>query len=127
MVEDKMVIQDTYHGQQVPPGGRATNAPPMPEDHPGHLPEVIMHGHSIAGLEPSDIQRLRGAGAPDPARTYGHVRMIGNFGLGCIDTQTLDYYSITPAEAHQLAWEAFGRCVHVIAYFGEQEQLVAGE
>lgn len=46
---------------------------------------------------------------------------------GCVDTQTLDSYSITPAEAHQLAWEAFRRCVHVIADFGEQAQLVAGE
>ena len=53
--------------------------------------------------------------------------MIGNHNLGCIDTQTLDYHDITPEEAHRLAWEAFGGCVHVIAYFDENEQLVAGE
>ena len=118
-----MVLQDTYHGQRIGPSGRAKDAPPMPEG----LPEIILHGHAIAGIEPNDIQRLRSAGAPAPGRAYAHVRMTGNFSLGCIDTQTLDYRDITPEEAHQLAWEAFGRCVRVIAYFDESEQLVAGE
>jgi hypothetical protein len=126
-MEGQMEIQDTYHGQQIPPGGRAQGAPPMPEDQPGHLPEVILHGSSIAGLEPGDIRRIREAGPPDPERAYAHVRLVGNYNLGCIDTQSLDYYAITPAEAHRLAWEAFGRCVHVISYFDENEQLVAGE
>lgn len=122
-----MMIEDTYHGQSIPPGERARGAPPMPDGRPGHLPDVILHGHPMAGFEPRDIRRLRAAGAPDPGRTYAHVRMTGNYNLGCIDTQTLDYHDITPADAHQLAWEAFGRCVHVIAYFDEHEQLVAGE
>jgi hypothetical protein len=99
----------------------------MPEDRPGHLPEVILHGHAIAGLEPSEIRRLRDAGPPVPGCAYLHVRMTGNYNLGCIDTQTLDYYDITSEAAHRLAWEAFGRCIHVIAYFDESEQLVAGE
>jgi hypothetical protein len=122
-----MVIQDTYHGQWIGPSGRALDPPPMPEDRPGHLPEVILHGHAIAGFEPSDIRRLRDAGPPEPGRTYPRVQMTGNYSLGCIDTQTLDYHDVTPEEAHRLAWEAFGRCVHVIAYFDENEQLVAGE
>ncbi|MFN8634296.1 MAG: hypothetical protein U0893_10610 [Chloroflexota bacterium] len=118
-----MIVQDTYHGQWIGPSGRATNPPPMPEE----PPEVILHGHSIAGLEPGDIRRIRDAGAPDPDRTYAHVRLTGNYNLGCIDTQTLDYYDLTPSQAHRLAWQAFGRCVHVIAYFDEEERLVAGE
>jgi hypothetical protein len=122
-----MIIEDTYHGQWIGPSGRALDAPPMPEDRPGHLPGVILHGHAIAGLEPSDIRRLRAAGAPVPGCAYPHVRMTGNYNLGCIDTQTLDYHDVTPEEAHRLAWEAFGRCIHVIAYFDENEQLVAGE
>ena len=122
-----MVIQDTYHGQQMQPGRPALGAPPMPEDRPGHLPEIILHGQSIAGLEPGEIRRLRAAGAPDPERTYAHVQLIGNYSLGCIDTQTLDYYNIAPEAAHHLAWEAFGRCVHVIAYYDENDRLVAGE
>jgi hypothetical protein len=122
-----MVIEDTYHGQQIPPGEGAKDAPPLPHGRIGHLPDVILHGHPIAGLGSGDIRRLRAAGAPEPRRTYAHVRMTGNDNLGCIDTQTLDYHDITPADAHQLAWEAFGSCVHVIAYFDEHEQLVAGE
>ena len=123
----RAVIEDTYHGQWIGPSGRALDAPPMPADQTGHPPEVILHGHAIAGLEPSDIQRFREAGPPVPGRAYAHVQMTGNYSLGCIDTQTLDYRDVTPEEAHRLAWEAFGRCIHVIAYFDENEQLVAGE
>lgn len=122
-----MVIRDTYHGQRIGPSGRALNPPPMPKDRPGHLPAVILHGHAIAGLEPSDIRRLRDAGPPEPGRIYPRVQMTGNYSLGCIDTQMLDYHDVTPEEAHRLAWEAFGRCVHVIAYFDENKRLVAGE
>ena len=123
----RAVIEDTYHGQWIGSSGRALDAPTMPADRAGHPPEVILHGHAIAGLEPSDIQRLRDAGPPVPGRAYAHVQMTGNYILGCIDTQTLDYRDLTPEEAHQLAWEAFGRCIHVIAYFDENEQLVAGD
>ena len=74
----------------------------MPQDRPGHLPSIILHGHSIAGLEPIDIRRIRDAGPPRPERTYPHVRLVGNYNLGCIDTQTLDYN--TSPQRRPIAW-----------------------
>jgi hypothetical protein len=127
-MEVEMVIEDTYYGQRIGPDGRAKDAPPMPQERSDHLPAIIiLHGHPIVGLEPNDIRRLRSAGAPDPDRTSAHVQLTGNYSLGCIDTQTLDDHTLTPEEAYRLAWEAFGRCVHVIAHFDENERLVAGE
>jgi hypothetical protein len=124
-MEPAMAFEE-YHGQEMRPGEPAHDVPPIPPEWGGR-PREYFHGNPIASLDVHFLQCLSEAGKPEPNRAYPHVRLIGNYNIGCIDSQTLDYYDITPEQADEYAWQAFGVCPHVIAYFDEREQLVAGE
>src|SRR5436309_3485065 len=120
---------EQYHGQEMRDGRLTRPVPPPPPDFdPRHGPPPRhLHGHPIAGLDPTHLRQFDAVGPPETERSYPQVRLIGNSGLGCIDTQAVAYQNVTTVEAHWHAWEAFGVCPHVILYFDEQGRVVAKE
>jgi hypothetical protein len=123
------MVVERYHGQEIRDGRPTQPVPPPPPDFDPRRrpPPEHFHGHPIAGLDPIDLARFDAVGPPQREHTYPEVRLIGNYNLGCIDTQAVTYHNITPSEAHAHAWEAFGVCPNVILYFDANEQLVAKE
>jgi hypothetical protein len=54
-----------------------------------------LHGEPIAGVDMTFIHKLRSVGRPEAGRRYPRAQLIGNYGIGCVDTQRLDYHGLT--------------------------------
>ena len=108
-----------YHGQKIDSGVEPNNVPQIPKD---YKPGLKAGQDRLPSME-GGLDACPGPGGS----VYAHVRMTGNYGIGCPSVQSLDYYGITADEAHRYAWSGFGYCGHTIVYFDAHGQVVAQE
>ncbi|MBI2909916.1 MAG: hypothetical protein HYX92_19935 [Chloroflexi bacterium] len=59
--------------------------------------------------------------------SYAHVRMIGHYGLLCVEKQTLDFHRVTLAQARQLRWDYYGVCGAQMTCYDAQGNVVHEE
>ena len=84
-----------YHGQEYVEGQDAQGVPPGPGG--------------------SGEERLTDDGTI-PER-FARVVMIGNYGIGCANPQTLRYNGVTLAQARKLKWDYYGLCGAVMTCY----------
>lgn len=97
-------MSDTdYHGQEYQEGVEAADAPAAPE---------AAHDGPVA---------QGGTG------TFSRVILIGNYGVLCASSQSLEFRNITLAQARKLKWDYFGVCSCVMTCYGQGGDVVHEE
>ena len=97
-------INHDYHGQEFIDGQPPADVPAMEESKSN-----------------SDSMRPQGTGA------YSKVVMIGNYGFGCSQQQTLRFANVSLAQARKLKWDYYGVCGAQMSCYDESGNIVHEE
>ncbi len=83
------------------------------------------HGVPAVDGDPGEALTERGPGTD--ISVYSRVVITGNYGLLCAQTQEVQYYDITLAQARKRKWDYFGVCPSVMTCYDSHGKPVHEE